>query len=324
MPKMDTETKQYMSRPAIFADVFNYLIYKGRQVIKPEALSSVDTTELAVPYGNNARVPVQKHRDNMKQWLTSMQDGKAVYVLLGCENQSEIHYAMPVRDMLYDGLNYASQVEMARDSYKKSGNTLTVDENGVTIRITSAEFLSGFHKSDKLIPVITAVVYFGADEWDAPMSIHEMLQVPDEELLAFIPDYKINLIAPARLNAEDFSTKQHEGKFHTGFGTLMQVIKYQNEIAVADIMIDAPHVDDSTADMIEEVANIKFERVYDEKGEVDMCKGMEAYSLKMKIEGAIDMLREVGVPEEEIAERVAKKFDVTIEYVKDLMMPKAV
>ena len=74
MPKLDTETKAYMSRPAIFADVFNYLIYGGRQVIKPEMLQSVDTTEVAVPYGNNAKVPVQKHRDNMKQWIASMQD----------------------------------------------------------------------------------------------------------------------------------------------------------------------------------------------------------------------------------------------------------
>ena len=284
----------------------------------------MDTTEVAVPYGNNAKIPVQKHRDNMKQWIASMQDGKAVYVLLGCENQSEIHYAMPVRDMLYDGLNYASQVEMARVSYKENGNTLTVDEDGVKIKITSAEFLSGFHKGDKLIPVITAVVYFGADEWDAPMSIHEMLTVEDEEILALVPDYRINLIAPARLDSTDFSTKNHVGKFHTGFGTLMQVIKYQNEIEVADIMMDAPHVDDATADMIEEVANVKFERVYDEKGDVDMCKGMEAYSLKMKIEGVIDFLREEGVAEEQIAERVAKKFDVTVEYVKELMLPKAV
>jgi hypothetical protein len=51
---------------------------------------------------------------------------------------------------------------------------------------------------------------------------------------------------------------------------------------------------------------------------------MEAYSLKMKIEGAIDLLREMNMPETEIAERVAKKFDVSIEYVKNLMMPKAV
>ena len=324
MAKLDTLTKQYMSRPAIFADVFNFLIYNGRQVIRPEMLQSVDTTEVAVPYGNNAKIPVQKHRDNMKQWITSMQDGRAVYVLLGCENQSEIHYAMPVRDMLYDGLNYASQVEMARASYKENGNVLMVDEDGVKIRITDAEFLSGFHKGDKLIPVITAVVYFGAEEWDAPMSIHEMLAVDDAEILALVPDYKINLIAPARLDSADFTTKKHEGKFHTGFGTLMQVIKHKNEKTVADIIVDAPHVDDSTADMVEAVSNVKFKRVYDDKGDVDMCKGMELHDLDVKIEGSIATLRGLDMSDSEIAERLAKQFNVTIEYVKELMMLKAV
>ena len=72
------------------------------------------------------------------------------------------------------------------------------------------------------------------------------------------------------------------------------------------------------------MANVKFERVYDEKGDVDMCKGIEAYTLKTRIETLIDYLREEGVSEDQIAERVAKKFDVTVEYVKELMLPKAV
>lgn len=49
MPMNDTETKQYISRPEIFADVFNYLLYNGKQYIHPEALHAVDTTELSVP-----------------------------------------------------------------------------------------------------------------------------------------------------------------------------------------------------------------------------------------------------------------------------------
>ncbi len=253
-----------------------------------------------------------------------MQDGKAVYVLLGCENQSEIHYAMPVWDMLYDGLNYASQVEMARASYKENGNTLRVDEDGVTIKLTSAEFLSGFHKGDKLIPVITAVVYFGAEEWDAPMSIHEMLAVDDEEILAFVPDYRINLIAPARIDESDFTSREREGKFHTGFGTLMQVIKHKNEKSVHDVFMKSPLVDTASADIIEEISNVKFKRVYDEKGAVDMCLGMELHDVDMRIEGAIDTLRNLNMNEDEIATRLAQQFNVTVDYVKELMMPKAV
>ena len=31
-------------------------------------------------------------------------------VLLTCENQDAIHYAMPVRSMLYDALDYTDQI----------------------------------------------------------------------------------------------------------------------------------------------------------------------------------------------------------------------
>ena len=208
---------------------------------------------------------------------------------------------------------------LQRQSYKN----FKFDENGVEIKLTSEEFLSGFRKGDKLIPVITAVVLFNPDEWDAPMSIHEMLNV-NEKLLPFIPNYRINLIAPARINDSDFSSHEHKGKFNTGFGTLMQVIKHQNEIGVYDIMTDAPNVDVASAEIIAEIANIPMEIIPDEKGEFNMCKGMEEYMKKRDVTTVIDMLRDMGISEEEIAERVSKKFNVTIEYVKELMMPKAV
>lgn len=66
MGKLDTESKQYMSDPKIFADAFNYLIYSGRQVIDPKDLRPVDTTEVAIPHGNVTRLPVQKYRDILK------------------------------------------------------------------------------------------------------------------------------------------------------------------------------------------------------------------------------------------------------------------
>ena len=108
------------------------------------------------------------------------------------------------------------------------------------------------------------MILFDPDEWDAPLSIHGMLDV-DETLLPFIPDYRINLIAPSKISEADFSSREVAGKFHTGFGTLMQVIKHQNEIGVAEIIRNAPKVDEASADMIADVAKIKFEKHIDEK-----------------------------------------------------------
>ena len=51
----------------------------------------------------------QKYRDILKR-AEIKTDGKSAYLLLGIENQSEIHYAMVIRTMLYDALNYSAQM----------------------------------------------------------------------------------------------------------------------------------------------------------------------------------------------------------------------
>lgn len=66
MGALDTEGKKYFSNNLFFADVFNFLLYDGEEVIKADELSEVDATEITVPYGNNARLPVQKYRDLLK------------------------------------------------------------------------------------------------------------------------------------------------------------------------------------------------------------------------------------------------------------------
>ena len=206
MGRIDTETKAFMSDPSRFADAFNYLIYDGQPVIKPEMLKPLDTTEIAIPYGNNARAPEQKYRDVLKL-LSVMRDHEAIYAVLGVENQTNVHYAMPVKNMQYDASNYVQQVMAAKKSYGKEE------------RLTNAEFLSGFRKGDKLMPVITLVIYFGASEWDGPISIHDMLNTNNKRLLSFVPDYRINLIAPAQVPDEDFE------KFSTDFRDVLQFIK---------------------------------------------------------------------------------------------------
>ena len=155
MGTIDTEGKQYLSNPVFFADAFNYLIYDGEQVINPEELRELDTTELTVPYGNNARFPVQKYRDLLKLW-NAMMDENAIYVILGAELQDKVHYGMPVKDGLYDMLGYSKQIAEIRRSYRQDSvdqeGEITVDNGVLKIKLTSEEFLSGLRKEDKLSP----------------------------------------------------------------------------------------------------------------------------------------------------------------------------
>ena len=118
--KADTITKDYISDTNVFADVFNYYIYGGRQVIIPEQLEERDPTEIALPYGaDGAAVPVQKFRDAQKLCVV-MTDGKLEYVVCGAEAQARIHNAMAVRNNLYDALEYAGQVSEAAKSHRKA------------------------------------------------------------------------------------------------------------------------------------------------------------------------------------------------------------
>ena len=110
----DTVTKAYMKENTVFADAFNYLIYGGKAVVNPAQLQELDTTEIALPFGaqnENRTQPddaVQKYRDVLKSAVIK-QDGEAAYILLGIENQTDIHYAMPVRSIIYDALQYGKQ-----------------------------------------------------------------------------------------------------------------------------------------------------------------------------------------------------------------------
>ena len=149
---------------------------------------------------------------------TMARDERAVYVILGVENQDKIHYAMAVKNMLYDALQYAKQVEESKRSYRD--NSKTKEEK---VRLNSEEFLSGFRKADRLMPVVTLVVYFGDKEWDGAKSIHEMLSVDDEKLLSYIQDYRINLIEPAKISDEEYD------RFKTDLGAVMQFIKHQSD-----------------------------------------------------------------------------------------------
>ena len=216
MGNIDAESKKYMNDNARFADAFNYLIYDGKCVIDPMSLSPLDSTEIAVPYGNEAREPEQKYRDVLKLWQ-AMTDGEAIYAVLGNEIQADVHYAMPVKNGLYDFINYARQVEEAKKSYQNQ------NKKQEKVKLTSAEFLSGFRKEDKLMPVITLVIYLGVSDWDGPMSIHEMLSTKNGQLLKFVPDYRINLIAPAQISDGNFR------KFSTDLGKVLQYIKYSND-----------------------------------------------------------------------------------------------
>lgn len=136
MGKADAVTKQYMKENTVFADAFNFLLYNEENVIQPQTLRELDTAEVVIPFtvddkGKKQAQAVQKYRDILKM-TTVMTDDKAAYVLFGVEAQTDIHYAMPVRNVIYDALQYGRQVtEISKRNRKNSGQTMAVTDKGL-------------------------------------------------------------------------------------------------------------------------------------------------------------------------------------------------
>ena len=214
MSLQDTVTKQYVSDPKVFADAFNYLIYSGRQVIRPEQLTDLDATQFAIPYREDEEgkpESTQKYRDVLKT-LAVKTDEYCTYLVLGIENQSNVHYAMPVRNMLYDAMQYEKQVRQLAAAHRKKHDAATSDE-----------YLSGMSREDKITPVITLVINFGSKRWDGPIRLHEMFSEQPDHILRLIPDYQVLLIDPMSMADTDL------GRLNSSLREVLSYIKYQHD-----------------------------------------------------------------------------------------------
>ncbi len=205
---------------------------------------------------------MQKYRDILKSAVIK-QDEKMSYVLLGIENQTDVHYAMPVRNAIYDALQYGRQVADIAAEHRRNKKDFTGKSNG--------EYLSGFLKEDCIKPVITLVIHFGAEEWDGPLSLHEMMSVSDIEILSFVENYRIHLIDPAKLTEEQLD------HFSTSLKEVMGYIKYsKNKEQLLKFLHTDTHrsIEMNAVRVIKTITNTPIE-VSEEEEEIEMCKAIE-------------------------------------------------
>ena len=307
--KADTITKDYMSDTAIFADVFNYYIYGGEQIIQAEQLIERDSTKITLPYGaDGAVVPVQKFRDVQKLYA-AMTDGNLGYVLYGIEAQSEIHYAAAVKNNLYDAMEYAGQVEEAARSHRRAMK----QADAMQKKPNAGEFLSGFWKEDRLIPSVTVMLYFSPDVWDGPLSLFDMMEVKDSRIFSFLDNYHVRLIAPAQMTDEEIM------KFQSSLREVIFFIKYSQDRKNLGRILKTNEkrfreVERRAADVIEAITHTGLK--YDESEEVvDMCQAIQEMKIEFERSGeqkgelkkakeTAGKLYEMGLETEKIAQAV--------------------
>lgn len=142
--KADVIFKEFWRSNARFANLFNTVLFEGEQLLRPEYLEELDTDVSGKIEMGDYCETLERTRDVVKKSAFGVD-----FAVWGLENQKKVHYAMPLRTMIYDGL-----------SYLKEYRTLTDDRQGQT----QDEFLSKMRKGERLHPVVTRVVYYSEKE----------------------------------------------------------------------------------------------------------------------------------------------------------------
>ncbi len=179
----------------------------------------------------------------------------------------------------------------------------------------SAEFLSGFTKNDKLVPVVTITLYLGVDEWDGPSGLTDMMGELEPEVLKLVTDYKINLIDPHEIT--DFT------KFQTGLRLLLEMLKNASdeekisEVVRSDEAFKRVDVETVAAINLFVGTDIKV----DEKEEVvNMCKAWDDHKERGRIEGAVMFAKKLNMDDELIIKSIMEEFGITKDKAEEYVL----
>lgn len=310
--KPDTVLKNYWSDNEQFADLFNAVLFEGRQVIKPEELEDMNTEESSVLEHRSYAESIKASRDNVKIQKKSSAYG-VQFVLLGLESQEHIHYAMPMRVMGYDYGSYKKQYDSNAKKYKKAEG---MEED---------EYLSKMKKTDKFIPIITVVIYYGEKPWDGATSLHGMLNIP-EEMANYINDYKM-LLVEARQNDLTLHNVNNKGLFN-----LLQIILERNvpknEVKEKAIEYSKEHKTNKNVIMtVAGATNIKLDYNALEKGDGNMCTLFDEIAKESEskgravgeAKGIVEIGCEFGLSENDILERLQSKLNVSLQRAQEYL-----
>lgn len=272
-------------------------------MIKPEELEEADTDLSTVLKFNSHADTLQKVLDVVKKSAHGVD-----FVILGLENQQKVHYGMPLRVMLGDALGYLKEYQEISGNNKKEGKWKN-----------SEEFLSGFCKDDRLHPMVTICIYYGENIWDGPMSLKDMLNIP-ENLCSVVNDYRMNLIQV--WNSEQFNFKNPD--VCTVFGVSRNIFKreynkitdvYKNQEIDSEIGLVIGAITES-----QELINQALEQ---QGGKMNMCKALE----ELKLEGVAEGM-EKGIEKGKIVaryedgmtpEEIAHKMGLTVKQVEQVL-----
>ena len=297
----DVSLKTFWRDNEHFADLFNATVFNGKQVLKPDKLTEMDTDVSATIHSKSYNESITRNRDVVKK----MSDG-VEFNILGLEIQDKTHYAMPLRTMTYDALGYIKEYNDIKKHHKLNKDSFSSHE----------EFLSGINKSDRFHHIITLVLYYGESLWDGPTCLSDMMFSMPDNIKAYFSDYKLNLVQILDSDKYTFYNEDVRDVFN-----IIRNI-YNDDFDSIYREYESRNVD---IDVMELICNItSVPKLMDlctdteQGGTVNMCEAMKRFQAECeskgmkegidseKVNSIISML-EFGITKEQILTRYTKE-----------------
>lgn len=287
MAEKDLSEKYLESYNDVFADIVNVLLYQGENVVLEKDLTE---TNSETHYKTDGKVH-QQTRDIVKYWKKG-----AKIALIGMENQTTIDKDMILRVIGYDGASYRKQLPEKNNKKKK--------------HVIRAE----------PYPVITIILYFGSQKWNAPKTLHERISIPDS-LKPYVSDYHLNIFEIAYLTEEQLQLFQSDFRIVADY--FIQTRKNKNYIPSPDII---EHVDAVLQMLHALTGDYRFEETYNQQKGVPttMCEVLDKVEnrgikkgikkgIRQGIIALIKTCREFGCSIEDTAQRLSTEFSLSPE-----------
>lgn len=263
--KPDIVMKEFWRVNERFADLFNAVLFNGKNVIKSDMLKEMDTDISGTIKWKKGQSSLKRVRDIVKKEYDGVE-----FNILGIEIQDKVHYAMPLRTMIYDGLGYLKEYNELKS------------KNRYTSGMTSDEFLSGMKKDDRLHPIITIVLYYSEMPWDGPVSIKDMMIHMRPEIENIFTDYKMNLVQIRESDRYKFKNKDVKMVFditksiyEENFNNIYDKYNHRNisieVLRMISVMTDAPYLMDIADN--------------NKRGNVNMCNALKKLQDESKLLG---------------------------------------
>lgn len=249
MGKKDTYMRPFMANKKRFAELINVHIYQGMDFVKPEMLRKLRGGYPALSSATG---------EKMRDILMEQENPRMRY---GMELETGSDYGMPERIMLYDAGEYEEQIRERNQNARLKGAFGSFTEKK-----------SRMKKEERLIPVISIVLYLGEGKWEAPCRMAEMLEVSSEvEKYAgkFIQDYRIQVVEADFVNPEDYRTDLKE------FFLALQCRNDRKKLRALLQSEEFQHLAHDTELAIAVNLNLKQMITKMEEEEISMCRAFE-------------------------------------------------